>query len=142
MKKVLVAGITAAVFCGAPVFAADMPVKAPPMAAPVFNWSGWYAGINGGYAWSDNGDITYRDPGGTGATIKGFDSNGGFGGGQLGFNVQSGQLVWGLETDIQGSDIRKTFGPIIVTNNNTGYRFREPTDQLFWDNSRTHRISG
>ena len=38
-----------------PASAADMAVKAPPpplMVAPVYNWSGFYIGANGGYAWS------------------------------------------------------------------------------------------
>ena len=31
-------------------FAADMPVKAPyaPAPAPVYNWTGWYVGVNAG----------------------------------------------------------------------------------------------
>jgi outer membrane immunogenic protein len=34
------------------------------------------------------------------------DIAGGFGGGQLGYNFQSGGFVYGIETDIQGSGIR------------------------------------
>ena len=41
------AGIAAATLCGAPAFAADMPVKAEPL----FNWTGWYICGNGGYSW-------------------------------------------------------------------------------------------
>jgi outer membrane immunogenic protein len=52
MKKLLAASIAAAAFCGAPALAADMPVKAPPM-APAFNWTGCYIGANTGYAWAD-----------------------------------------------------------------------------------------
>ena len=41
--------------------AADMPVKAPPRtaAAAVYSWTGFYAGIHGGYGW---GDADYAFP--------------------------------------------------------------------------------
>src|SRR5215475_1767997 len=35
-----------------PAFAADMPVKAPPAAAPIVDWSGVYSGVAAGGAWS------------------------------------------------------------------------------------------
>jgi outer membrane immunogenic protein len=31
--------------------AADMALKAPPPPPPLFDWSGWYGGVNGGYSW-------------------------------------------------------------------------------------------
>ena len=45
MKKILLASVAAAAFCGAPAFAADMPIKAPvykAAPAPIFNWTGFY----------------------------------------------------------------------------------------------------
>jgi outer membrane immunogenic protein len=52
MKKLLVAATAAAAFCGAPALAADMPVKAPPMAAAPYDpWTGCYIGLNTGYGW-------------------------------------------------------------------------------------------
>jgi outer membrane immunogenic protein len=36
-----------------PAFAADMTVKAPPAAAS-FNWTGFYAGLEGGLAWGQS----------------------------------------------------------------------------------------
>jgi len=39
-------------FAAAPAFAADLPVKARQPIAPietVWNWSGFYVGVNGGY---------------------------------------------------------------------------------------------
>jgi outer membrane immunogenic protein len=77
--------------------AADLPVKAPPPpAAPLylpFTWTGAYAGANGGYGWSTSG---------------GLDATGGFGGGQIGYNVQTGNIVVGIEGDIAGSSISQT----------------------------------
>jgi outer membrane immunogenic protein len=101
-------------------FAADMAVKAPPPApAPVYNWTGFYVGANGGYAWNDPtvtftpNDINARNFtsggvfGGTAAPPTSFNTNGGFGGLQAGYNWQfSPKWVAGFETDFDWSDIR------------------------------------
>ncbi len=79
----------------APSFAADLPrpsYKAPIYSAPAFSWTGFYAGVNAGYGfgksdWSGGG-VGSTDP-------KGF-----LGGGQLGYNLQTGYWVWGIEADI------------------------------------------
>jgi opacity protein-like surface antigen len=48
MKR-LATTIAAIALIGTPAFAADLAVKAPPPApAPVYNWTGWYAGVNAG----------------------------------------------------------------------------------------------
>src|SRR6185312_17255525 len=47
MKKFFAAAIALSALLSAPAIAADLPVKV----APLFNWTGWYAGINGGYSW-------------------------------------------------------------------------------------------
>jgi outer membrane immunogenic protein len=101
MKKMLVAA--ALVMLVAPAFAADYP-RRPPMyadplvAAPLFNWTGFYIGGHGGYGW------------GTGA---GVSTSGFIGGGQLGFNYQlNGGLVLGAETDISISGIDGTAGGV------------------------------
>jgi outer membrane immunogenic protein len=55
------------------------------------NWSGAYAGVNGGMGWSDRTDF--------------LDPTGAFGGGQIGYNFQRGPLVVGLEADIGGAGV-------------------------------------
>ena len=54
MKKLVIASLALAAFA-APAFAADMPVKAPvykaPVIAPVYNWTGFYLGLNAGGSW-------------------------------------------------------------------------------------------
>ena len=59
------------------------------------NWSGLYVGVNGGYGWS-------RTP-----TCH---PAGAFGGGQIGYNFQRGNIVFGIETDIQGSGVSTAGG--------------------------------
>ncbi|MBY0531755.1 MAG: hypothetical protein K2P86_07270 [Xanthobacteraceae bacterium] len=64
--------------------AADQPVKGPVYKASpaVFNWTGFYGGIHGGYAW---GNVDYIVT----AAENGFvDNAGGFGGLQIGYNRQ------------------------------------------------------
>ena len=81
--------------------AADMGGSPRPAAvgAPSFSWTGLYLGIHGGYAWGD-GSIT----GATGTTKL----NGGFAGGQIGYNFQSGNVVFGVEVDSAWASIGRT----------------------------------
>ena len=72
------------------------------------NWSGFYIGANGGYAWSASTDQLAQ----TRAVVpfKGFSSDGGFGGGQIGYNMQGAfglgsPWVLGVEADLQGASI-------------------------------------
>jgi outer membrane immunogenic protein len=52
MKK-LATAIAVIALIGTPAFAADIPVKAPPSPppAPVYSWTGFYAGMNAGWSW-------------------------------------------------------------------------------------------
>jgi opacity protein-like surface antigen len=102
---------TAALTAAAPAFAADIAVKTSPIVNPaVYNWSGFYAGVNAGAAWGA------YDPQ-TSAAVSGF-----FGpiavsqvnsigpqkinptafsvGEQAGYNWQFGRLVLGLEAGL------------------------------------------
>jgi outer membrane immunogenic protein len=89
----------------------DRPVYAAP------DWSGWFAGVNGGGWFSNTQDINYFVVD-AGLVDRGsFHSGGGFGGGQIGFNWQQGQLVYGLEADIQGAGDQGKFGQISTPDN-------------------------
>ena len=83
----------------ASALAADLPsAKGPAIySVPVFTWAGFYAGVNGGYAYSKmtTTDQDYYDYGGSrDLTKSGFTA-----GGQLGYNFQMGAFVYGLEAD-------------------------------------------
>jgi outer membrane immunogenic protein len=69
------------------------------------NWAGFYAGVNGGYAWSEHSDqLAYTKA----PAFYGLSPEGGFGGGQIGFNWQGmwhPHLVLGIEADIQGAGV-------------------------------------
>ena len=119
MKK-LATAITAIALIGTPAFAADMAVKAPPPPpAPVYNWTGWYVGVNAGASMGEaktnlNGSPLFSTnnfgPGvvqftsGFGIPNDKEYPDGFIGGGQIGYNWQySPLIVVGLEADIQGA---------------------------------------
>jgi outer membrane immunogenic protein len=119
MNKMILAGAALAIAgtttAGA-ANAADMPLKAP-IYAPVFTWTGLYLGANAGYGWQDSTGGTFcTDPTGVvggpmcpSAQAAAVSPKGGFVGGQLGYNYQSGMFVWGVEADIQVSHINDSF---------------------------------
>jgi len=113
MRKLILLGLGtfAAMMFGGAAQAADMPVKAPPPPAPVmYNWTGFYIGAHIGGAWADRNGHDRFDGDNHGFWAGGqvcFDDNG-FGrndgrfivGGQVGFNYQVNQWVWGVEGQI------------------------------------------
>ena len=121
MKKFLLGTVgLIALGMAAPASAADMAVKAAPVpyVAPMYNWSGFYIGANGGWGSSRNcwGIVPVA-----GATIADgcASRSGGVIGGQLGYRWQSGQFVFGLEgqgdwADLSGSRV-SIFNPAFST---------------------------
>ena len=97
MRKVLGLVGASLLFAG-PALAADLarrpppPYKAPPP-VPVFSWTGFYIGGHGGYGLSNS---------------QGLDLKGGFAGGQVGYNYQMNNFVWGIEGDGAWADISQT----------------------------------
>ncbi len=96
-----------------PAFAADYYGSSPgggykdaPMVVPVPNWAGFYLGASFGWSWSsinaannavilsDAGSVPFAHPG----------TSGMIGGGQLGYNMQAGNFVYGIELDFGGLD--------------------------------------
>jgi outer membrane immunogenic protein len=99
----LATAATGAAFAPAAVgpgaMAADMPVKArPPVVVPA-SWAGFYIGAHAGVAWqrAHNSSVYFMGDGVDRTTKTGF-----IGGGQIGINFQSGNIVYGLEGDISG----------------------------------------
>jgi outer membrane immunogenic protein len=112
MKKFLLSSVA---FLGltAGAMAADLPSRrfapapAPgPMysAVPVFTWTGFYAGVNAGWGWgtNNNGSVFGLE----GSVFNRKDRDSGFvGGGQVGYNMQFGSFVAGVEADLQLADL-------------------------------------
>jgi outer membrane immunogenic protein len=104
MKRAFLAliGLTALTGMAAAADLPPRPAPAPyykaPVVAPVYNWTGFYIGINGGGGFGrSNWDST-----------GGFNTSGGLVGGTIGYNYQAGQAVFGLEGDIDWANINGT----------------------------------
>lgn len=116
IAKFLLASAVALLAAGA-ADAADMPVKAPILKVPPPTWTSFYGGINAGYSF---GNDPYRFP------AVGFSDDGAslaaptgpVLGGQLGYNWQTGNVVLGLEGDVQWTGQKGTgcAGPACIVN--------------------------
>lgn len=113
----------------ADIYRAPAPVsyKDAPAYVPADTWAGFYLGINGGYGWGANGNsVQYNDGLGAFDQSKRATPEGGFGGGQMGYNFQSGSFVYGVETDFQGADISGSSRGATV--GGLGYNARDRVD--------------
>jgi outer membrane immunogenic protein len=87
-----------------PAFAADLPTPEAvpatyvPVVAPVYNWGGFYLGINGGYGFGNSSWSDADNNSGLGTTGN-FNTNGYAVGATVGVNWQSDAFVLGLEGD-------------------------------------------
>jgi outer membrane immunogenic protein len=105
----LLAGVTGlVVLAGTSAMAADIPRKAPPPPPPaIFTWTGFYVGGHLGWGWGESdsrvleADNNFFPQG----TILHNDFDGFIGGGQAGFNFQTGLLVFGVEGQVSWSGI-------------------------------------
>jgi len=124
MKKVLLVAAGLVGLSIAPAFGADLAARPytkapPPMVAPIYNWGGFYIGLNGGGAsshkcWDINNDLGV-------AVAPAFregchDATGGLFGGQIGYRWQAASWVFGLEAqgdwaDLKGSNASLFFAP-------------------------------
>jgi len=84
----------------APVY---QPAAAPVVVRQIYNWTGFYLGVNGGYGWGSQNPfniITDR-----------FDNfstglSGGAFGGTIGAQIQASHVVMGLEADLDWANIK------------------------------------
>ena len=112
MKRILFTTVSLGVLgLMSPVLGADLPAysKAPAIATPLYDWSGFYVGVFGGGGMGNhNLNNGIAGPPFANFTIN-YDSTGGVAGGEVGYNAQSGNIVVGVEADgfwsgIKGSD--------------------------------------
>jgi outer membrane immunogenic protein len=123
MRKTIAAIATAMSLASVPALAADLPMKAAPLPAPVWSWTGFYIGGHVGFGWGQDetniDSITATPPGVTvpvNATFNQNSRSGILGGAQAGYNFQAGAFVFGVQADIAGLDVKGTNPCGIVVN--------------------------
>jgi outer membrane immunogenic protein len=104
MKKVLLTAIGLMTVSVVPALAADLPArtytKAPAAVAPIYNWGGFYVGLNAGGASSHKcWNLNNVDGVGPIPTLNEgcHDATGGLVGGQIGYRWQVTNWVFGVE---------------------------------------------
>src|SRR5208337_3380103 len=100
--------------------AADIYAPAPapfPVMAPVALWSGMYGGVHVGGAWADltttDLDAYWTDAPNTAPLKTKQSPSGVFGGGTIGYNMQRGGVVFGIEADFGAMNLN---GNRVITN--------------------------
>jgi outer membrane immunogenic protein len=117
MKRILLTTVSLGVLgLLSPALAADLPyAKAPVVATPVYDWSGYYVGVFGG---GGLGNHNYNNANGFAGfanfTVN-YASTGAVGGGEAGYNWQTGNYLFGVEADgfwsgIKGNDASQQLG--------------------------------
>ena len=118
MKKLLLAAVgLLALGMGAPASAADLAARPYAPVVAIYNWSGFYIGINGGggsahKCWDLVADSDGDLPGPEGC----HNATGGTAGGQIGYRWQTANWVWGIEgqgnwANFRGSNVSNLFAP-------------------------------
>jgi outer membrane immunogenic protein len=103
MKSFLLAGVSATIMSliAGGAMAADMPVKAEVKHVDYYGWTGIYGGIQAGVAWTSLNANNNNNTLGFPLFSEDFRSNGkGYGGGQIGAQVQVSMLVLGVDLSL------------------------------------------
>jgi outer membrane immunogenic protein len=117
MRKIWLCSVgLVALGMAAPALAADLPAytKAPVMIPALYDWSGWYVGINGGWG-TENRCFDFTTPAGAFIASEGcHNASGGVAGGQLGYRWEMNSWVFGVEAQgdwagLSGSNASTSF---------------------------------
>jgi outer membrane immunogenic protein len=113
MRKALLAAVGLASLGIAPALAADLPArtytKAPVVVAPIYDWSGFYIGLNGGgassrecYTITSVASVAIPNTPSEGC----HNATGGLAGGQVGYRWQASNWVFGVEAQGDWADLK------------------------------------
>ena len=126
MKRILLTTVAfGALGLVSPVLGADLPTysKAPALAAPVYDWTGFYVGGFGGGGYGNHNLDNALGPAGFADFTVNYSSQGELAGGEAGYNVQSGRYVFGVEGDLFWSNINGGDAFALGSNDATNLRW-------------------
>jgi outer membrane immunogenic protein len=108
MKRTLLAAVSLGVLgLQSPALGADLPyAKAPVAVASVYDWTGFYIGGFGGGGLGNHNYNNANGAAGFANFTANYDSSGAIGGGEVGYNAQSGNYLVGIEADAFWSGIK------------------------------------
>lgn len=106
MKTVLAIGATLVALIVAPALAADMAAPVLKAPAPVWNWTGFYVGLNAGGGF---GRVNVDDEDCYWCNSTHATSAFAVAGGQLGYNLQFRSVVLGVEGDFDWAGFRPSY---------------------------------
>jgi outer membrane immunogenic protein len=117
IKRVLLTTVVLTAFAVAahPANAADLPARpvtqAPIMSSvSVYNWTGIYVGLNGGYGFGKQDPLSLLS---NDVSPLAYNANGWLLGGTFGAQIQSGHVVLGIEGDVDWTTIKGSgSGPV------------------------------
>ena len=119
MKRILLTAVSLGMLSLlSPALGADLPyAKAPSAAAAIYDWTGVYVGGFGGGGLGNHNYNNANGPAGLANFTVNYDSTGGIGGGEVGYNWQSGSYLVGVEADgfwsgIRGGDASQALGVV------------------------------
>jgi outer membrane immunogenic protein len=140
MKRSLFAVIALVVLSATRAFAADLwappPISykaPPPVAPPVWGWTGFYLGVDMGAAWASDTVSPVFDDTGTFPRSNKLPTSGPLGGATAGFNYQFGSFLLGIEGDV---------GALAIANSNSDPGFVGEIDSINngWYGDATGRL--
>jgi outer membrane immunogenic protein len=127
MKRILLSTVSLGVLgLLSPALAADLPTsytRAPAVAAPVYDWTGFYVGGFGGGGYGNHNLDNAMGPAGFANYTANYASQGELAGGEAGYNVQSGRYVFGVEGDLFWSNIKGDDAFALGSNDATSLRW-------------------
>ena len=106
-KVVLAATALSSLMAASTAGAADLPPQYKQLPPPYYLWTGFYIGANVGGGW-----FNANDGFGNSLNASGF-----LGGGQIGYNFQTGHWVWGAEADVSGASVSANLVPGLASFN-------------------------
>lgn len=122
MRRSLMLGAIAGLLACSSALAADLPMKATPVPVQPASWTGFYVGANAGYGnATEDQSIRGANPFGNAAVAIGLvpsaaatADDGWLAGAQVGYNLQMGRVVYGVEADFQWANIKGSGSQVLT----------------------------